>query len=91
MPACAPNLKTESETTTFSPVKRIVKVIFPTNICVLFIPQSGLLYACETWKTTNQIKRRLQIFVNKYLRRIMNIKWTNKTTKNYGESPNRSQ
>ena len=39
-----------------------------------------LLYACETWKTTNQITRRLLIFVNKCLRRIMNIKWTDKIT-----------
>jgi len=40
--------------------------------------KSVLLYVCETWKTANQITRRLQIFVNKCLRRIMNIKWTNK-------------
>jgi hypothetical protein len=39
-----------------------------------------LLYACETWKTTNQITRRLQIFVNKFLKRIMNLKWTDKIT-----------
>ena len=31
-------------------------------------------------KTTNQIKRRLQLFVNKCLRRIMNIKWADKIT-----------
>ena len=30
--------------------------------------KSVLLYACETWQTTNQITRRLQIFVNKRLR-----------------------
>jgi hypothetical protein len=48
--------------------------IFNTNV------KSVLLYACETWKTTNQITGRLQIFVNKCLRRIMNIKWTNKIT-----------
>ena len=43
--------------------------------------KSVLLYACETWKTTNQITRRLQIFVNKSLRRIIDIKWTNKMTR----------
>jgi hypothetical protein len=32
------------------------------------------------WKTTNQITKRLQIFINKFLRRIMNIKWTDKIT-----------
>ena len=37
MPACVLNLKSESETTTFSTVKRKVNVTFPTNICVLFI------------------------------------------------------
>ena len=42
--------------------------------------KSVLLYACETWKNTNQIKRRLQTFMNKCLRRILNIKWTDKIT-----------
>jgi hypothetical protein len=42
--------------------------------------KSVLLHVCETWKTTNQITRRLQIFINKCLRRIINIKWTNKIT-----------
>jgi len=48
--------------------------IFNTNV------KSVLLYACETWKTAKQITRRLQTFVNKCLRRIMNIKWTDKIT-----------
>jgi len=56
-------------------ISKKVKIrIFNTNV------KSVLLYACETWKTTNQITRRPQIFVNKYLRRIMNIKWTDKIT-----------
>ena len=52
--------------------KEVKLRIFNTNV------KSVLLYACEAWKTTNQITRRLQIFVNKCLRRIMNIKWTYK-------------
>jgi hypothetical protein len=40
----------------------------------------SVLYACETWKTTNQITRRLQTVINKCLRRITNIKWTDKIT-----------
>jgi hypothetical protein len=48
--------------------KRIKIRIFNTNV------KSGLLYTCETWKTTNQVTRRLQTFVNKCLRRIMNMK-----------------
>jgi len=54
--------------------KEVKTRIFNTNI------KSLLLYVCETWKTTNQITRRLHIFVNKCLRRIMNIKWTDKIT-----------
>jgi len=54
-------------------ISKEVKIrIFTTNV------KSVLLYACETWKTTNQVTRRLQIFVNKCLIRIMNIKWTDK-------------
>jgi len=34
----------------------------------------------ETWKTTNQITKRMQIFINKCLIRIMNIKWTDEIT-----------
>ena len=60
--------------------------IFNTNV------KSVLLYACETWKTTKQITGRLQIFGNKCLRGIMNIKWTEKVTNEiYGESPISSQ
>jgi hypothetical protein len=50
-------------------ISKEVKIrIFNTNV------KSVLLYVCETWKTTNQVTRRLQIFVNRCLRRIMNIK-----------------
>ena len=48
--------------------------IFKTNV------KSVLLYTCKTWNNTNQIIRKLQIFVNKCLRRIMKIKWTDKIT-----------
>ena len=44
-------------------ISKEVKIqIFNTNV------KSVLLYACETWKTSNQITRRLHIFVNKCLR-----------------------
>ena len=49
-------------------ISKEVKIrIFNTNI------KSVLLYACGTWKTANQITRRLQIFVNKCLRRIVKL------------------
>ena len=54
--------------------KEVKLRIFNTNV------KSVLLYASETWKTTNQITRTIQIFVNKCLKRTMNIKWTDKIT-----------
>jgi hypothetical protein len=55
-------------------ISKGVKIqIFNTNV------KSVLLYACETWKTTNQITR-LHTFIKKCLRQIMNIKWTVKIT-----------
>ena len=43
-------------------ISKGVKIgIFNTDV------KSVLLYDCETWKTTNQIKRRLQTFINKWL------------------------
>ena len=56
-------------------ISKGVKIrIFHTNV------KSLLLYGCKTWKTINQITKRLQTFINKCLRRIMNIKWTDKIT-----------
>lgn len=46
--------------------------IFKSNIMPV------LLYGCETWKTSKQITHRLQVFVNKCLRRILRIFWPNK-------------
>jgi len=54
--------------------KEVKMRIFNTNV------KSVLLYVCETGKTTNRITRVVQIFVNKCLKRTMNIKWTDKIT-----------
>jgi hypothetical protein len=54
--------------------KGIKTRIFNTNV------KSVLFYTCESWKTANEIIRKLQIFVNKCLRRIMKIQWTEKIT-----------
>ena len=48
--------------------------IFNTNV------KSILLYGCETWKTNKNIINRLQVFVNKCIRRILRIWWPNKTS-----------
>jgi len=39
-----------------------------------------VLQTCPCIWASNQITRRLQTFINKCLRRIMNIKWTDKIT-----------
>ena len=37
--------------------------------------KSVLLYACETWRVTQIKKRRIQTFINRFLRRILQIRW----------------
>ena len=36
-----------------------------------------LLYGCETWKTTEQDKKKLNTFQNRCLRQILKIRWPN--------------
>lgn len=43
--------------------------IFNTSV------KSVLLYGCETWKVTHTLSSRLQVFLNKCLRRILKIFW----------------
>ena len=38
---------------------------------------SVLLYGCETWKMTSIIANKIQVFVNKCLRRILRVFWPN--------------
>jgi hypothetical protein len=34
-----------------------------------------LLYGCKSWKVTNLIMQKLQSFINRCLRRILNVRW----------------
>ncbi|VDO92612.1 unnamed protein product [Schistosoma margrebowiei] len=43
--------------------------IFNTNA------KAVLLYGAETWRTTTTIIKKVQIFINSYLRKILNIHW----------------
>jgi hypothetical protein len=43
--------------------------IFNSNV------KAVLLYGCETWKVTNSITQKLQFFINRCLRRILNVRW----------------
>lgn len=45
--------------------------IFNSNI------KSLLMYGCETWKVTQSVSSELQLFLNKCLRKIINIYWPN--------------
>ena len=40
--------------------------------------KSVLLCGCETWKTTQGVTNKLQVFVNRCLRKILKLKWTDK-------------
>jgi hypothetical protein len=44
-------------------------IIFNSNVKAI------LLYGCETWKVTSSITQKLQSFINRCLRRILNVRW----------------
>lgn len=48
--------------------------IFNSNV------KSVLLYGCETWRETENTMKSIQVFVNKCLRNILNIRWPEKIT-----------
>jgi len=50
--------------------------IFNTNV------KAVLLYGCETWKNSKYITTKLQVFINKSLRKILRIFWPDQTTNN---------
>ena len=54
--------------------RRLKVQIFNSNI------KPVLLYGCETWKVTNIITRRLQVFANRCLRKILGIYYPNTIT-----------
>ena len=43
--------------------------------------KSVLLYGCETWLVTNEIQRKIQTFVKRYLRYILRLWWPNISNK----------
>ena len=48
--------------------------IFNTNA------KTVLLYGSETWRTTKATCKRLQVFINRCLRTILKLQWSDKTT-----------
>jgi len=44
--------------------------------------KAALLYGCETWKNSKYIKTKLQIFINKSLRKILRIFWPDRIKNN---------
>ena len=70
--------------TAFSQLKNIWKssIITRKTKMRLFnaIVMSVLLYGCQTWKTTNGIIKKVQTFVNRCLRIILNIRWYDRVT-----------
>ena len=47
--------------------------LFNTNV------KSVLLYGSETWRLTKGLEHKIQVFINKCLRQILRIKWSDKT------------
>ena len=48
--------------------------IFNSNV------KSVLLYGCETWNASQTCIKRIQVFINKCLRMLLKIRWTDKVT-----------
>ena len=48
--------------------------IFNSNV------KSVLLYGCETWNASQSCVKRIQVFINKCLRKLLRIRWTDKVT-----------
>ena len=46
--------------------------IFNSNV------KSVLLYGCETWNASSSCIKRIQVFINKCLRRLLRIRWTDR-------------
>ena len=46
--------------------------IFNSNV------KSILLYGCETWNASSSCIKKIQVFINKCLRRLLRIKWTDR-------------
>ena len=53
--------------------------------------KSVLLYGCETWNASKSCIRKVQVFINKSLRKILRIRWINKKTKKSGREQDRNQ
>ncbi|VDO90501.1 unnamed protein product [Schistosoma curassoni] len=45
--------------------------IFNTNV------EAVLLYGAETWRTTTAIIKKVKVFIDSYLRKILSIHWPN--------------
>ena len=67
------------EQTTFDmlmPVWKEKCIRLPTKLRILNINvKSALLYGSETWKSMKLLTQKLQTFINKCLRKILNIRW----------------
>jgi hypothetical protein len=50
--------------------------IFNTNV------KAVLLYGCETWKNSKYMTTKLQVFINKSLRKVLSIFWPDQITNN---------
>ena len=48
----------------------------------IFNVKSVLLYSSETWRITKHTVNKIQTFVNRCLRRIMDVKWSDKVSNN---------
>jgi len=51
-----------------------LRIFFNSNV------KTVLVYGSETWRSTQMTLKRIQTFINKCLRRILHLKWTDKVS-----------
>ena len=49
-------------------------------IIFISIVKAVLFYGSDTWRSTQKTSKRIQIFINKCLRRILHLKWSDKVS-----------
>ncbi|XP_052261550.1 uncharacterized protein LOC127865671 [Dreissena polymorpha] len=62
------------------PIRRTTSLSMHTKLCIFKSNVLSVLYGSECWKTTATIERKLEVFQNKCLCRIMKIFWQNMIT-----------
>jgi len=73
--------KTQIASSTLNKIWHSMAYSMQTKLCIFNTNvKAVLLYGCETWKNSKYIRAKLQVFINKCLRKILRIFWPDQIT-----------